>query len=91
MSGLSNLGLSPVPSRGSIRLWHFVKNQLKEYDEPPSGVNELWERVQKVWEEIQAEVCQNLIVSMPSRIQAIVKAQGGYTNIEFVVCKIAAT
>ena len=41
---------------------------------------ELWERVEKEWEGIDATICQNLIESMPRRIEAIIKAKGGYTK-----------
>ena len=41
---------------------------------------ELWERVEKEWEEIKPEVCQNLIESMPRRIQAVIRARGRYTK-----------
>ena len=26
-------------------LWHHLKSQLQQYDIPPKGVHELWERV----------------------------------------------
>ena len=61
-------------------LWGHLKNRLKEYDHPPSGILELWERVEKEWNKIQPEVVQNLIESMPSRVAAVVKAKGGYTK-----------
>ena len=38
----------------------------------PKGVWEIWERV--------AEVCQNLIESMPRRLEAVIKAKGGHTK-----------
>ena len=50
------------------------------YKKTPKGVTELWERVEKEWEGIDAAVCQNLIESMPRRIEAKMKAKGGYTN-----------
>lgn len=61
-------------------LWVHVKNELKKYDSPPSGVHQLWERVEKVWEAITPKVCQNLIESMPRRIQAVVQAKGKWTK-----------
>jgi transposase len=61
-------------------LWNHLKRQLGKYEEPPNGILELWERVQKEWDEIPAEVCQNLIESMPRRIAALLKAKGGYTK-----------
>ena len=61
-------------------LWEHFKCQLQQYESPPKGVHELWERVEKEWNKISPEVCQNLIESMPRRIQAVIKAKGGHTK-----------
>jgi len=61
-------------------LWHHLKRKLAEYQEPPKGIMELWERVEGEWNKIGPEVCQNLIESMPRRVEAVVKAKGGYTK-----------
>ena len=61
-------------------LWGFLKKRLAEHEHPPSGIHELWERIQVEWEKIPAEDCQNLIESMPRRVQAVLKAKGGYTK-----------
>ena len=61
-------------------LWNHVKKKLGEYEEPPSGVHELWDQFQEEWEKIEPSVCQNLIKSMPRRIEAVLKAKGGYTK-----------
>jgi hypothetical protein len=61
-------------------LWTYVKDRLKEYEEPPSGVLELWRRVENVWNDIPPEVCQNLIESMTRRIQAVIKAKERWTK-----------
>jgi len=61
-------------------LWDHLKKKLKEYDHPPGGILELWERAEKEWEKITSEVCQNLIQSMPRRVAAVVKAKGSYTK-----------
>ena len=47
---------------------------------PPQGILELWERVQEEWGKIKPEVCQGLIKSMPRRVEAMIKAKGGYTK-----------
>ena len=60
-------------------LWNHLKRKLGEYEVPPIGILELWERVEEEWNKISAEVCQNLIESMPRRAAAVVKAKGGYT------------
>jgi len=61
-------------------LWFYVKRKLQEYEIPPKGVHELWERVAKEWNEIPSEVCQRLIESMPRRVAAVIKANGGHTK-----------
>lgn len=61
-------------------LWVHLKARLGDYENSPSSIAELWERVQKVWNEIPASVCQNLIESMPRRVEAVLKAKGGYTK-----------
>ena len=37
-------------------------------------------RVEAEWDKIPAEVCQNLIESMPRRAEAVLKAKGGHTK-----------
>jgi hypothetical protein len=46
----------------------------------PKGVYELWERVEKEWNGIFAEICQKLIESLSKRIKAVIKAKGGHTD-----------
>ena len=61
-------------------LWDHLKRKLNEYPEPPKGILELWERVQAEWEAIPKEVVQNLICSMPDRIEAVIKSKGDVTK-----------
>jgi len=61
-------------------LWHHLKSKPQQYETPPKGVHELWERVEKEWNEISPEVCQTLIESMPRRVKAVIKANGGHTK-----------
>ena len=61
-------------------LWNHLKTKLEEYEEAPKGMGELWERIDKEWNEIGPEVCQNLIESMPRRVEAVIWAMGGYTK-----------
>lgn len=61
-------------------LWSYLKRRLAEYENPPNGILQLQKRIQEVWEGIPVEECQKLIESMPRRIQAVVKAKGGYTK-----------
>lgn len=61
-------------------LWRYVKRRLGEYPEPPKGMEELWKRISYEWYRIPKEVCQEFIRSMPTRIQAVIKAKGKHTT-----------
>ena len=61
-------------------LWNHTKKELPKYPRQAKGVWEIWDRVAEVWNNIDPEVCQNLIKSMPRRIQAVIKAKGGHTK-----------
>ena len=61
-------------------LWNYLKLRLEEYEEAPRGIKELWKRVDIEWNKIEPEVCQNLIESMPRRVEAVIQAKGGYTK-----------
>ena len=61
-------------------LWNYIKRLLETYEEPPRSVKELWERVEKEWNDIPVEECRKLIESMPRRLAAIIRAKGGYTK-----------
>ena len=43
-------------------------------------MHELWERVEEKWNEIPAETCQKLIESMPKRVKAVIRTNGGHTK-----------
>ena len=57
-----------------------MKRKLGEYESPPKGMEELWQRVEKEWDAIPASECQKLIESMPRRVAAVLKARGGYSK-----------
>ncbi len=61
-------------------LWQHLKQQLAQYKEPPKGVQELWERIEKVREAIEPDFCARLIESMPARIAVVIEAKGGHTK-----------
>lgn len=58
-------------------IWSMLKKRLFHcYDSPPSGMNDLWERVQEQWNNISVEDCRNVIESLPKRCQDIIKKKG---------------
>jgi hypothetical protein len=61
-------------------LWAILKRRLNQYERPPSGILELWERVQVEWEKIDKDVCRSLVESMPKRVEAVLKARGLWTD-----------
>jgi transposase len=62
------------------QLWAIVKRRLNEYERAPTGMTELWERVEEEWNKIDQETCVRLISSIPKRIQAVLKAKGLWTD-----------
>lgn len=61
-------------------LWEHIKRQLHSYPTPPSSLHQIWERLAEEWNKIPPETCQNLIMSMPRRLQAVIKQKGGHTK-----------
>ena len=61
-------------------LWAEVKRKLNKFDSPPKGMLDLWERIESTWNEITPQTCQNLISSMPRRINDVIKAKGRWTK-----------
>ena len=59
-------------------LQQHLKTKLQQYDTPPKGVHDLWDRMAKELNDMPPETCQTLIESMPRRIQAVLKAKGSY-------------
>jgi hypothetical protein len=57
-----------------------LKRKLKSYPEEPKGIEKLWERVQEQWDNIDNSECQKLIECMPRRVEAVMRARGGYTK-----------
>ena len=61
-------------------LWNILKCKLNKYKEPPKGLCEFWDRVAEEWNKITPEECQNLIESLPRRLEAVYKAKRGHTK-----------
>jgi len=61
-------------------LWGEVKRRMGCLSKKPRSKNELWDRLQDVWNGIEPSVCAKLVGSMPARIQAVLDAKGGYTR-----------
>ena len=62
-------------------VWVILKRRLiSEYEEPPSGIIELWERIQEQWHQISVDDIRKLIESMPDRCEVVIQDKGGHTK-----------
>ena len=61
-------------------LWEYLTQHLCQYKTLPKGAHKLWDRVSEEWNAILPDVCQNLIESMPRRIEVVLKAKGSHTR-----------
>ena len=61
-------------------LWAKVKRDLNKYDSPPTGLIELYKRIEEVYLNLPKDFFANLYESMPRRMQAVIKAKGRWTN-----------
>ena len=67
--------LSPIEN-----LWATLNRRLNEYECPPRGMIELWDRMEVEWNKISKDECLRLVDSMPDRIAAVLKAKGRWTD-----------
>ena len=61
-------------------LWFILKKKLSEYEEAPTSIHQLWERVEREWEAISKDECMLLIESIPRRVSAMLAAKSGHTK-----------
>ncbi|KAG0820392.1 hypothetical protein G6F17_012430 [Rhizopus arrhizus] len=62
-------------------MWSLLKRRLNDYETAPKGMNELYERVTKVWYDLmKLEECQKVIERMLQRIQKCVQNKGRWTD-----------
>lgn len=61
-------------------LWAIIKKRLCAYETAPKSLTELFDRITQEWDKIAPKLCQDLIISMPKRIEAVINAKGGRTK-----------
>lgn len=59
-------------------VWHILKGRVRKYR--ASNVNQLKVAIRKEWSKLSQNLARNLILSMPARIAAVIKAKGGPIN-----------
>ncbi|XP_042896442.2 transposable element Tcb1 transposase [Parasteatoda tepidariorum] len=70
---------SPVMSQIE-HVWDFVGRRLAHDPRPVASTDELWVRIQAIWNALPQTDIQNLFDSMPRRVAALIAARGGYTK-----------
>jgi hypothetical protein len=65
--------LNPVEN-----LWNNLKQRLELLE--IHGMDNLWETAQKLWMETSQAIMNNLMASMPRRVQAVLRNRGGPTK-----------
>ncbi|CAB4487326.1 unnamed protein product [Rhizophagus irregularis] len=61
-------------------LWDHLDHQVRKRKPLPKSKQELISVVQEEWRKISIETLHHLILSLPSRIEAVIKAKGGHTK-----------
>jgi transposase len=58
-------------------MWSLLKQRLyRDYDRPPKGMCEHWERIHQTWYKITKEECQKFIETVAERCRQVIKAKG---------------
>ena len=57
-------------------LWDHLKREIKKFD--ISSLRELEAKVIETWNNIQPEVCKNLVDTMEDRVHCVLRAKGGH-------------
>ena len=70
----NSLDLNPIEN-----LWKLVKDLLRHHNRPRNK-QEMMQTIEAIWNEVSMEQLQNLIASMPRRIEAIISAKDGSTK-----------
>jgi transposase len=61
-------------------LWMEVKRNVQKQKKKPTNLADLEKHVKRAWRAIPKEMIENLVDSMPRRIQAVIAAKGGPTK-----------
>lgn len=61
-------------------LWDTLKKSVRRHLPAPRNLQELERVVLLEWDNIPQETIQNLITSLPRRVQAVIRARGGVTH-----------
>ena len=57
-----------------------MDRRLRRLETPVGTQDQLWDAIQKIWVELGSDVCKKLVDTMLTRINDIIKINGGYTK-----------
>ncbi|GFU79933.1 transposable element Tc1 transposase [Trichonephila clavipes] len=60
--------------------WDIVGRRLARDLRPVASTDELWLRIQTIWNTLPQTDIKNLFNSMPRRVAALIAARGGHTK-----------
>lgn len=72
----NSLDINPIE-----HVWAYIKRSLDRYLEAPKNLDELWERVQVIWQKNPNDFLQKLYESMPNCLEEVIRNKGG--NIKY--------
>lgn len=61
-------------------VWSYLKLKLDRYSTEPRNIDDLWDRVQDVWNDIPIEFIQRLYDTMPERVKELYACKGNAIN-----------
>jgi transposase len=61
-------------------LWNEADRRLRNLRNPPTSAEDLWGKLQGVWNKIEPDFCDKLVKTMPQRMKDVIKAKGSYTR-----------
>ena len=72
-----------LPQFPDLNPIEYLQNKAKRclYKQPKATSQEdLWKKLQDIWNNIEPKVCIKLINSMPEKIRKVIKTKGSYTR-----------
>ena len=61
-------------------LWHILRDRIQKHKVQPRTKEALIEALQEEWVKLDIKIVNDLIDSMPQRLQAVIDAKGGATK-----------
>ena len=61
-------------------VWDYLDRSIRSREVQPRNKEEFWEALQEEWYRIPLTYITKLYLSLPTRVQALKKARGGYTR-----------